>query len=62
MAGLNKRRRNHIITSCIEHPAVLNTVKSLEEEGFDITILGVDETGQVNVDELEEALQIGHAW
>ena len=34
VAGLNKRRRNHIITSCIEHPAVLNTVKSLEEEGF----------------------------
>ena len=56
VAGLNKRRRNHIITSCIEHPAVLNTVKSLEEEGFDITILGVDETGQVNVDELEEAI------
>ncbi len=55
VAGLNKRR-NHIITSCIEHPAVLNTVKSLEEEGFDITILGVDETGQVNVDELEEAI------
>ena len=56
VAGLNKRRRNHIITSCIEHPAVLNTVKSLEEEGVDITILGVDETGQVNVDELEEAI------
>ena len=56
VAGLNKRRRNHIITSCIEHPAVLNTVKYLEEEGFEITILGVDETGQVNVDELEEAI------
>ena len=56
VARLNKRRKNHIITSYIEHPAVLNTVRSLEEEGFEVTILGVDETGLVNVDELEEAI------
>ena len=56
VARLNKRRKNHIITSSIEHPAVLNTVRSLEEEGFEVTILGVDETGLVNVDELEEAI------
>ena len=56
MARLNKRRRNHIITSSIEHPAVLNTVRALEEEGFEVTVLGVDETGLVDVDELEKAI------
>ena len=48
VASLNKKRRNHIITSAIEHPAVLNTVKSLESDGFEITVLDVDKNGRVD--------------
>nr|WP_314279150.1 cysteine desulfurase family protein [uncultured Peptostreptococcus sp.] len=56
VASLNKRRKNHIITSAIEHPAVLNTIRSLQDEGFDVTILSVDETGLIDIDELEKSI------
>lgn len=56
VAKLNKKRKNHIITTAIEHPAVLNTVKDLESEGFDITILGVDEKGYIDLNELENSI------
>ena len=39
----NKSRGNHIITSVIEHPSVLNTVKALEKYGYEITVLPVNE-------------------
>jgi cysteine desulfurase len=48
---------NHIITSQIEHPSVLNPCAVLEGEGFSITRLPVDEFGQVALDELEEAIR-----
>lgn len=52
----NKKRGNHIITCAVEHHAVLNTVKALGKEGFDITILPVDRYGMVSVDDVAAAI------
>ena len=53
IAYANKCKGNHIITSKIEHPAVLNTCKSLESEGFNITYLDVDKNGFIDLSDLE---------
>ncbi len=50
------RRGNKIITSRIEHPSVLNTFQSLEEEGFQVKYLSVDGEGKINLEELKDAL------
>ena len=55
-AHTNKKRGNHIITCAVEHHAVLNTVKALGKEGFDITILPVDRYGMVSVDDVAAAI------
>jgi cysteine desulfurase len=55
-AHTNKKWGSHIITSAVEHHAVLNTVKSLGKEGFDITILPVDCYGMVKVDDVAAAI------
>ena len=56
-ARANRRRGTHLITTAIEHPAILNTMRYLEEEeGFYVTYLPVDEYGRVRLDELEKAL------
>ncbi|MCS6804677.1 MAG: cysteine desulfurase NifS [Acidobacteriota bacterium] len=47
----------HIITSKIEHPAVYNCCQQLEQRGFEVTYLPVDETGLIRLDELERALR-----
>ena len=52
-----KRGKGHIITTAIEHHAVLNTVKALEKEGFEATYLGVDADGIVSLDELRAAIR-----
>ena len=52
-----KEKGNHIITSKIEHPAVLETCKQLEKEGFEVTYLNVDSQGFVKLDELEKAIK-----
>lgn len=51
-----KHGRTHIVTSKIEHHAVLHTCEALEREGFSVTYVGVDEYGVVNLDELREAV------
>jgi len=55
-ARANKARGNHLITSKIEHPSVLNTFKFLEKEGFKVTYLNVDKEGFVNLSELKNSL------
>lgn len=52
----NANRGNHIITSAVEHHAVLNTVKALGKQGFTITILPVDQYGMVSVDDVANAI------
>ena len=47
---------NHIITTCIEHPAVTEVCHYLEREGFRVTWLGVDESGMVDLKDVEKAI------
>ncbi|MCC5889542.1 MAG: cysteine desulfurase [Alkalibacterium sp.] len=47
----------HIITSSIEHPAVINSVKQLENLGWEVTYLPVDENGQINIQDLKRAIR-----
>jgi cysteine desulfurase len=55
-AYAHRDRGNHIITSQIEHEAVLNTCQYLEKDGFEITYLKVDEHGMVHPDDLRQAI------
>jgi cysteine desulfurase len=53
----HQQRGNHIITSAIEHPAVLEVCRDLERGGFELTILPVDEFGQVSPIDLKAAIR-----
>lgn len=55
-AYANCRSGRHLITTQIEHPAVLRTMKHLEEEGFRVTYLPVDEKGCIRLEDLERAI------
>ncbi len=57
IAYANKEKGKHIITSKIEHPAVLNTCKELEEQGYKVTYLDVDQNGIVNVEQLKASIK-----
>ena len=52
-----QNKGKHIITTKIEHHAILHTAEYLEKRGFEITYIGVDENGVVKVDELEKAIR-----
>lgn len=56
VAFANKRKGNHIITSGIEHPAIIEVCKYLSDNGFDITYLPVDKFGMVNPSDVENAI------
>ncbi len=55
-AFANRDRGRHIITTRIEHPAVLETCKYLENAGFEITYLGVDSGGRLSIQQLEQSI------
>ncbi|MBW3010612.1 cysteine desulfurase NifS [Candidatus Woesearchaeota archaeon] len=50
------KKKNHIVTTKIEHPAVLRTCQTLEEDGFSFTYLNVDKDGLIDPKELEKAI------
>lgn len=51
------KKNKHIVTTAIEHHAVLNTIKELEAQGYDVTYLQPDSLGQITVDALKAALR-----
>lgn len=53
----NREKKNHIITSKIEHPAVLHTCENLERQGVEVTYLNVDNNGFISLCELENAIK-----
>ena len=57
VAYSHKEKGNHIITSKIEHPAVLNTCETLQRQGFEVTYLDVDEKGFINIEQLINSIR-----
>ncbi len=56
VAEFYKDKGNHLVTSVIEHKAVLDTCKRLEKEGFEVTYLGVGKDGRVDPDDVKKAI------
>ena len=56
-AYANKEKGNHIITSKIEHPAILETCKTLEKQGFEVSYINVDESGRIKIKELQNDIE-----
>ena len=60
LKGIAKSRKNrgkHIITTQIEHMAILNSCKQLEEEGYEVSYIGVDSDGIIRLNELENTIR-----
>ena len=58
IAKAYRKKGKHIITSKIEHPAILHTCQSLEKQGYRVTYLSVDENGKINLDELRRVISM----
>jgi cysteine desulfurase len=56
-AMAHHREGKHLITTCIEHPAILNSMKYLENQGFEVTYLKVSEEGLIDLEELKSAIR-----
>lgn len=56
-AYANKEKGNHIITSKIEHHAILESCETLERQGFEVSYIGVDENGVINLEELQQEIR-----
>src|SRR5215469_11817925 len=56
VAEFYKEKGNHIVTTVIEHKAILDTCKRLEKEGFEVTYLGVVKQGLVDPDDVKKAI------
>ena len=54
---MNPGEKNHIISSKIEHPAILNSLKAVERWGTDYSLISVDQEGFINLDELSEKIK-----
>ena len=57
IARAYKNRGKHIITSPIEHPAIKNTLKDLQDEGYEVTTLHVNKDGVIDVEDLKKAIK-----
>ena len=57
IAQTNRKKGKHIITSQIEHPAVLHTCQALEKQGFEITYLKVSKNGFIDIEELRNSIR-----
>ena len=57
VAMANHRAGRHMITTKVEHPAILQTMKYMESQDFEVTYLDVDEKGCIRLDELEQAIR-----
>lgn len=55
--SLNPREKHHIISSRIEHPAILNSLKAVKRLGTDYSLISVDQEGFINLDELSEKIK-----
>ncbi|UCG79141.1 MAG: IscS subfamily cysteine desulfurase [Nitrospirota bacterium] len=56
VASISRGKKDHIITSSIEHPAVINTCERLEKEGFNVTYLPVNSRGLIEIEEVSSAI------
>jgi len=57
IARANQKKGKHIIVSCIEHKAILNSCKKLASDGFEITYIDVDSNGLVSLEQLESSIK-----
>lgn len=61
LRGLTTSNKKHIITTKVEHPCVLNVAKHLEKKGYEVTYLGVNAEGDIDITEFKNAIRLDTA-